>query len=298
MLNRLKRLRTGRDFILMLMFTILVSSMSVLINMPSTSPYSPYNVGDRGYTQLTSLTLGTAKFIKDLKNLEQKALIIIPLNSKPDSSLPQLIENLLENEATVVILDEDGYSNDLMRYFELKAKIDPVKVLDEVSKVRSREYPLADIKFGDTVFEVVTYKPSHIVIDEENCFIIAKTSRYAYADIDNNGYYSIGESMDEYIIGCGWRKRNGYLWLISDLDIFTNELISLKDNLEFLGRLVSLGKVYLVIDYLGLGSIDVSKYLLNELALGVTTWGNISIALLVYLIILVASVMMKYAEKH
>ncbi|MEM3980561.1 MAG: hypothetical protein QXF79_04810, partial [Ignisphaera sp.] len=167
MLNGLKKLKTSKDFILILIFTIFISSISILINMPSTTPYSPYNEGREGYTQIAKF--GVTKFAKDLRNLEQKNLIIIPLNSRPDVSLIKLIENLLERGAIVIFLDEEGYSNDIMEYFGIKIVVENTKILDEVSKTRSREYPLVNLEIEGTLFKLAAYKPSHIIVDEKNC---------------------------------------------------------------------------------------------------------------------------------
>lgn len=298
MLKGLKKLRISKDITLILIFTAFVSSISVLVNMPSTSPYSPFNTGSNGYSKFLSITSSRINFVKDLKGLDQRILVIIPLKSDPGITIYQLIEDLLKQGAVVVVLDEEGYSNNLLEYLKIKARVERIKILDEVSKIRSREYPLVELSLDGNLLRIATYRPSYIVADEGNMISVAKTSKYAYADLDNNGYYTVGELMGEYVVACSWNIEKGVLWLIADLDIFTNDLIGIGDNLEFLSKLTVLGKQHLIVDYINLNAIDLFKYWFNNLIPGTSAQNNISLALLSYFAVLAATVLMRHVEKR
>ncbi|MEM2511780.1 MAG: hypothetical protein QXX61_01460 [Ignisphaera sp.] len=297
MLKGLRKSRVSKDIIIILVFAIIISFISILINMPSTTPYSPFNTGGNGYSNLLSIKSINVNFVKDARELNQKTLVIIPLRRNPGNAINQLVEDMLKYGTTIVILDEDGYSNNLLEYLRIKARVEIYKVLDEVSKIRSREFPLIELVLGNNTMKIATYRPSYIILDEENTVSVAKTSRYAYADVDRNGYYTVGESMGEYLIACSWKINNGVLWLVADLDLFANNLMDLGDNIDFLYKLMSSGKASIIVDYIDLDIVDLFKYWFNNLVPGVSIQDRISLALLSYFVVLVVIAMMKYVEK-
>lgn len=297
MLKGLRKSRVSKDIIIILVFAIIISFISILINMPSTTPYSPFNTGGNGYSNLLSIKSINVNFVKDARELNQKTLVIIPLRRNPGNAINQLVEDMLKYGTTIVILDEDGYSNNLLEYLRIKARVEIYKVLDEVSKIRSREFPLIELVLGNNTMKIATYRPSYIILDEENTVSVAKTSRYAYADVDRNGYYTVGESMGEHLIACSWKINNGVLWLVADLDLFANNLMDLGDNIDFLYKLMSSGKASIIVDYIDLDIVDLFKYWFNNLVPGVSIQDRISLALLSYFVVLVVIAMMKYVEK-
>lgn len=295
------RLKTNRYFILLMVFALLISSLSILINIPSTAPYSPYNLGSNGYSKILSSIPSTINILKDLEKMEQNALILIPLAKSMDTWAYDVIRNLLKHGMIIAILDEEGYSNNLMVHLGIGARIEAIKVLDEISKNRSREYPLVDLKMNNITLSMATYKPSYIVRGVNECNFVAKTSKYAYADIDGNGYYTPGEPMGVYEVVCSWRIDNGWLWLIADLDIIANNILVLGNNIEFLKLLLSLNnvqKISLVIDYLNLTLVDSIRYRVNSIIFEGHAPHGILTALLSYFTAIALVSVVKLAERR
>lgn len=296
MLEGLRSLRVGREIAIAL-FAVLVSILSLLLTVSTSTPLSPYNTSGYGYSHLLSLHMSSA--IASIPMDNRSIVVVLPLERQIDSKAIEGIKRLLAHGSTVVVLDEKGYSNQLLEDIGISARVAPIAVLDEVSKVYSRFYPVASIDIGNNTLRIVTYKPSYISIENTSkTLAVAKTSPYAYADVNGDGYYTVGEPIEPFVIVSLWRVGNGSLWLISDLDVFRNDLIRLGDNSRLFEVLVDSRPSYLVIGYLNLGSIDVLKYWLSQLQLKAGGLGHAPSALICYILLLCVYGVMGYAEKR
>ena len=295
MLEWLRSLRVSREAVIVLFATI-TSILSLLLSIPTSTPLSPYNTGDHGYSHL--LTLHTLTVTMSLPKDDKNIIIILPLERRIDERSVKSIRNLLMHGSTIVVLDEKGYSNQLLEDVGVKAKVVSVTVLDEVSKAYSRFYPVASLRLGNNTLRIVTFKPSYIFIDNiSRAATVARTSQYAYADVNNDGYYNVGEPIESFIIASLWKVGNGSLWLVSDIDIFRNDLIDLGDNGKLLEMLVDSKPSYLVIDYLNISSIDILKYWFSQLPVHIGIDSALP-ALICYGLLLGIYCVMKYAEKR
>ncbi|MEM2757728.1 MAG: hypothetical protein QW596_04730, partial [Sulfolobales archaeon] len=182
--------------------------------------------------------------------------IVVVLNNELQSSEYSVIEDLLSSGSTVVILDEYGYSNNLLKYLGLDALVVNHVVLDEVFKYGNREYPL--LRLGGTELNLTTYGPTYIYVSDSS-FVVAETSKYSYIDLNGDGYYSLGESMKSYPVVVQFYVGRGRLVLISDLDVISNGLFD--TNKLALIKLVGT-PVYIVINHLVLSNTDYLKYVL------------------------------------
>lgn len=292
MLKRLKGLRIGREAFLVI-FAVVVSLLSISISMPSTTPYSVFNTDDRGYSYLALIT--DAKVSIDIPvDVGVGSVIFMPLTSHLDSSKYVVLESLLKKGSTVVLLDEEGYSNGFLRYIDVDAEIMNTKVLDEVYRVFSREYPLASLEIGNASLALAMYRPSYIVLrGAEKAKAIATTSRYSYSDTNGDGFYTSGEVMERHVVGCLWVLGNGSLWLLADLDIFANKLIGFGQNKNFLEFIAGKRDVYIVIGYAGANTIDRLKYVLTRLLPRTAVQDYyVDRALLIYIVVVVMCVVM------
>jgi len=298
-------LKIDREALLIIVLSILTTSISIVMNMSSTTPYSPYNTYDDGYSELLSIT-DRVTVIRGLKSIENNSVVFLPIARGMDRARYEWIKDILNRGNTVVILNEAGYINEFMEFIGIRARIEKTKVLDEVHKLDSRVYPLItlEININNSVhmYRVAMYSPSHIVISDVSSAFSTRgtTSVYAYADIDGNNYYSLGEEMGMYITICSFKVGKGELWLISDLDLFSNKLINIENanNRKFLETLVEFRRMYIVIDYLELSPIDIIKYSYNVIVPLNLTKDHISIGLSIYILLLSILVVMRYAERR
>lgn len=281
---------------LALVFVALMTLTAIVLNMPSPTPYSPYNSGSKGYAKLFSLfdvevgTLAEASSRRD-------TAILMPVERESDPSSYARVRDLLLSGSTIVLLDGDGYSNPLLDFLGLRVRIGGYRILDEVSKLGSRDYPVASIKVGNTSYRVVVYRPSYIDVDYLDVELAGITSNYSYADLDSNGYYSIGEEMRRYVVIYPAAVGNGTIWIVSNLDIFSNELVDKLDNIVFLKKLVGGRRLYLVVDGLELGSLDVAKYSLYRVSLRYMYSESLQLNLAIFIAVLAILMVMEFAEQ-
>lgn len=285
-------LKVPKELILTFLYIIIVSILAIMLNMSSQMPYSPYNIGFEGYSKLLD-TIASIEIAKDLNHIEPFSIAILPLTKEISNLNSEYIKNLTVAGVTIIILDENGYSNKLLKDLGLGIEIRKTKVLDEVSKYGSREYPVIVIDFNNTILRIVTYKPSYIAsLKEFSKEITGSTSDYAYADEDGNGFYTLGEVIGKYNVICSASLDKGSLWVIADLDILSNRVIDYLDNRRFIEILASSRKVYIALEGLDVGLFDIIRYTLTRGLGGI--YSNIFIFPLVFAVLLTLYVILEH----
>lgn len=251
-------LKSYRTLMLTLLLTISLSTLAAIVNIPTSTPYSPFNTDVNGISKFAEYFC--SNFLYSLSDVSKgfNGTVVVILNNELKSSEYSVIEDLLSSGSTVVILDEYGYSNNLLKYLGIDALVVNHVVLDEVFKYGSREYPLLRLRGSE--LNLTAYRPTYIYVSDSS-FVVAETSKYSYADINGDGYYSLGESMKSYPVIAQFYVGRGRLLLISDLDIISNGLIDMN-KLAF-SKLVST-PTYIVVNHLGLGGADYFKYLITK----------------------------------
>lgn len=263
----------------LILLATLISLLATVINMPSATPYSPFNSGSRGYSELVKLA--NAQLIQSISDIggdEVGNKVLIMLATRNISSLnANLLRKLVKEGLTLILLDEHGFVNNVLENLNIEALVSNVTVLDEILKLNSRFYPVIKLHYmlgnGSEILRIATYMPAHIVFKKHSSGgefgrIKGVTSNYTYADIDGNGYYSIGEKMGSFLIVYSWSIGRGKVVLISDLDVWSNDLIFKEDNAEFLRLLTGSKETYVLASAMSLEPIDEVKVFLASLGLG------------------------------
>ncbi len=242
--------------------SILSATLAIIINFPSTTPYSVFNTGDDGisifYSEIRPRIISNITELRGLNNAN--LTVFLPMLREISPKELETIKGLVENGTHLVIIDEEGYSNRLLLYLGV-GWISNYTVLDEVWKKGTRDHPVIKVKCANNEsLKVITYRPSYIMKPESvthEC--IGYTSDYAYADEDNNGMYTVGESVRKYVIVVSVNYGKGALTAISDMDVLTNELITQLDNLKLVKALVNDREPVLVTEYFNYGTLDKIK---------------------------------------
>ena len=293
----------ARDRVLTLMVfvIILVSFLAVIINLPSTTLYSPFNSGDSGYSQLVAVL--HAEIMGNVEDIPKddcsNTAVIIPFNHLVgETRTYSVLRELIAGGATLIIMDESGYSNTLLKYLGVDASVVNQVVLDEVAKLKDRNYPIIEVTVpvGGRTLEFTAFRPAHILLHElANVSVLGTTSGYAYADLDGSGYYSLGEVMKHYAVVISQKVGNGTVILISDLDAGSNALISEAGNEEFFKLLTAGRKVYFIVEGLSLEPLDEIKYVFSMMRIG-TYYRSATMALAKFLILAAVFAVIYYAE--
>ncbi len=228
---------------------------------------SLYNDGFNGASKLYRLVdidvILDDGFIENLDPLD--TAIIMPL-LKPVGEEAYSILDYVYKGGMAIILDEHGFSNQLLSKAGYDVGVMNTTILDEIFKNSSRYYPLALNIYPKTMVEyILLNKPSYIYIRSRAKYVrvIAVTSNYSYADMDGDGYYSFGEPIKSFIVGVSIRYGRGSIVLFSDKDVFSNSVLDYRGNIEFLKQLVGKRKLYYCILYIDTPFIDYIRYYID-----------------------------------
>ncbi len=275
--------------------TVLVASLAGLLVsltvVPSTAPYSVFDTGPRGYSVITS---NATLHLQLPTGLSRGDAVLIPLEEPLSLRDAYRIGSLLASGATVVVLDEEGFSNTLYRVLGLGVRVVNATVYDLVYNYGDRLHPRARC-LGVSSCSLPLYMPSYIEAEGPGVRVLAVTSPFSYADVDGDGYYSLGDPVGEFPVVVEARVGGGRLVVVSDLDAVSNWALGEAGGLEALRVLVHGGRLHLVVGYLGLGVLDRVRLYVN-LALTPVLSGGDRILAAYILMLLVAWVAGRYVE--
>ena len=292
-----KRKPENRIIALTIIIGILVTSIAIIVNFPSETPHSIFNNGEKGYSLLyqTLNPIAITNLEELVEDESSNHVIIIPLHRELTYREVNTLLKYATRGATLIILDEHGFSNNILPKICPEASIGSTTVLDEVSKHGSREYPLIKVNInGSEAIAIVTFRPAHINLANysSNVFIRGETSNYSYADPDGNNFYSIGEEMKAYTAVYGVKLKRGAIIVIADLEAASNNLLQKADNIRFFKTLMKDKVLYIYVEALELSALDKAKLSLSSLQIAQHAESELLIELLLLIIV---SMVMSYA---
>lgn len=265
-----------RDIIPSLALLIVALIIVLIVSSTSTStPYSIFNSGDKGYSKLLENIVSDVidSLTDDLIKNCNHSIIIMPLINELDQENYNILEKYLMCGGIIILLDEHGYVNNFLLRIGVEAFIDNHTVLDEIDKLYNRYYPIITVKaFNNTTMRIVTYEPTSIAVSPDivgvDIIPLGVTSKYAYVDKDDDGFFSADDEMGEQSVIVVAYVGKGLLYIISDVDILTNKLLDKLDNMKFIKYLSSnKDHVYLYVGALNMGPLDKVRYYLMKLGL-------------------------------
>jgi len=281
---------------------VLTSLLAVIVDLPSPTPYSPFNNGSLGYSELVEISNAQViSTINDVESLDRGGtVLILPLVKELSNETYSIFKELVSEGLTIIVLDEKGYSNSLLKHLGINAYVSNQTVLDEISKLNDRFHPIIKVLIqggNSSYIDVVMYKPSYIVVSNKVLGgVVGTTSSYAYADTDGNGYYSIGEVMKSYIVIHSWNVGRGKVVLISDLDLWSNDLIVKEGNAKLLKYIVGSERTFMLTLGLEIGLIDGIKFVFMKFRLS-RYYGSGLLPLIGFLILMAVLMVVRYAER-
>lgn len=253
-----------RILVLLIIISLILVFTGVLIEMPSSSPYSIYNTGYNGYSFLAK------KYsIKPLLNITStdiaepnNTIILVPLLHDLDDETLSELKRFIEGGGAIVFLDEKGYMNEFMySYLNVPISIANATVYDDIMNYNgNRSLVLIETVFGNENLACYLYRPSPIEIGKGSSdieiIVHGVSSPFSYRDNDGNGYFSLGDVFGEQPIIVEVKISNGNIYVVPDLDVFTNMLIRLGDNEKLASFLVGNYKAR----YIYLGGTDATFF--------------------------------------
>jgi len=246
-------MKPGRTMLLPLLalFIVFTSALSALLYMPTTTPFSPWNTGGNGLSELLSKL--DAAPVRGLGGVDCASTVILVTLRPLSSEEVEELKRLVDCGSTVIVGDSKGFSAPLLEALGVSAVFEG-PVMDEIGKLGYRWVLRTEVG-GALNLAAVIPNASAVSVQPQPDMIYAYTSRYAYLDLNGDGFYSVGEPMGSFLVLAGWRMRRGAVVLIPSPLFFTNEYIGLGRNLELLSG-VSSGRLYLYTEPLDLPPLD------------------------------------------
>ncbi len=237
--------QTGK---LLLSFIIILST-AVIINLPTTTPYSLLNTSDNGYSLLMKNSDKILIYNNELKSIDG-GVVILPLRESISSNTSISLLKLLKRNITLIILDDGGYAEFFFEKIGIKVVFYKYYVIDNIYHYdKNRFDPILSYAGGKIVG---SYVHPIMVYSSRRILSLIKSSDYAYADENNDHTYTLGEPMGNITVGFIARINNSKIVYLSSVKILANKLFN--RNIGLIKRFPS--KIYLYIGNLKLSPIE------------------------------------------
>jgi len=241
--------------IVLTLLAVAAAGLGLLTEISSSTPYSPFNVGGNGYSSLASLL--NASVLTGPGSVSDT--ILLPLAHELGPEEYDWLKDFVMKGGTLVILDESGYSNVFLSdYLNIPADIRDSKLYDYVTGLgENGSIVAANVSIGGRELVCYFFKPSLIDVFG-HVDVLGQTSPFVYADFDNNGFFSVGDRFDEWSVVVHATVANGSVFILSDLDVFSNSFISLGNN-SALAKALARGTVGIYLGGLNASFLDYFK---------------------------------------
>lgn len=248
-----------KNYILTGLVVALIVWFSMIVLIPSIDPYDFNNPLWNGL----SLALKELKLnyidINDLNGLDSNTIVFIIGPSRPPlEDEVEILKNYVYGGGFIIIMDEYGYMNDLIKSFGLNVNVSGFLLRDPLYYWRSQALPIVNAYIGNSTLKLYLNYASTI-----NCIggkIIASSSYFSYLDINNNGICDGNEPSGRMNIAVLYNIGRGRILIISDSDILINSMINQGDNLKFIKSFIpNQCVVYVLRDFLTLGLYTIMR---------------------------------------
>jgi len=242
---------------LALILTVGVTAIAVFIEyVPSTADYSPYNTYWNGLSELS-------KYVKPLRDYRalntldpgRNALIVIPLQPVgPEEA--EYLRSFVSGGGILIVMDDSGASNELFKLLDLEVRVNNFTVADPIYRLKSPYLPVVKVRVGGWEGDVVLDIAGTLEAAGRDWVVVARTSGFSYIDTNGDGTHDIFEPSGPFSVAAFKRYGKGYVFVVSDPDIFINSLIGLEGNAGFLKAVASGREVLLDVKHLNLPLVD------------------------------------------
>lgn len=173
--------------------------------------------------------------------VESSVLIAIPYLPYEEKELSQ-IEGFVRGGGTLLLMDDYGYGNQVLRALGLEMEFAGDPLLDPYLNYRNQWLPLV----VDLAPELKEAGIEHLILNHATALaisgpyeVLARSSDTAYIDSDRNGSWSEDEARGPLAVAVRATLGRGTVIAISDPSILINSMVGRGDNGAFLRYLIS-----------------------------------------------------------
>jgi len=238
-----------RTLILLLtLLFALASFSSAIIYLPTSTPYSIYNVGPNGFSRFFAETTPIYS-IREASKLPGNTTLITLSNNLDDIDT---LRNYVSNGGTLIILYNINHTKNYAEDLFEGINVENVTVVDNTYHVGSGSTPYAWVSMGQHLWRIVLHKPLPIRIVGNGWVPLALTSPFSFKDTNGNGARDPFETEGQYTVGACKSIGDGKVCVITSPSLISNKLLSY--NMDFIR---SLGKeAFLYVGSTNLALVD------------------------------------------
>ncbi len=256
----------SKVLIVFLFLSIVITLVTILLEIPTNTPYSVFNIGDNGYSYVyEKLSLVPVINVSSIDlSSPNDTVVVIPLEHELNNATARFLYDFILKGGMVILLDKNGYSNDFLEeVLGLQIGVVNTTIYDDVFNYEGyRSIPLIRVYFNDENYTCYFFEPSLIDIEvvSNNVSVLGWSSPYSLQDNDGNKYFNVGDSIGSAPVVVYVRFGSGVLVVFSDPDFLSNKFIVIGDNFRFLDSLIhSRGKRYILLSAINASLHDYLK---------------------------------------
>jgi len=222
-------MKTSSILIITIAITILISALSIQLT-PSHQDFSNDNVSWNGLSDwrssTTTVNVDTASL--DTSTLPQdNIMLVIPDIPYHETELAQ-IKDFVSRGGTLVLIDDYGYGNDILSYFNLSARFTSKTVLDPLFCYKNPALPrISDFSpaVSKSGIKSVVLNHATSLTGVATADVLAWSSKDSFLDSNNND-----QNKGPFPVAARLMFDKGTIILFTDPSIMINSMINLEDN--------------------------------------------------------------------
>ena len=220
---------------------------------PFQERYYPLNNAWDGCSEIISRAMNSTIIWSYDPPLESNGtlLAIIGPGIEFSQSESSQIRLFLQNGGTVLLADDTGSGNTLLQALNMTERFSPMAIADLYFYSKNPNFPLIT-EFNPSpitrnLTTLITERPSYIE-NSTSARILATSSPFSFIDVNGNGTSSVNETLRPFPIIAEIGLGKGLLILVADPDIFTNQLITMYDNMQLFLNILRVAGGHLLYD--------------------------------------------------
>jgi len=241
-----------RRFLLILTIALVVILTLVVWFCPSNEDFRTENPFWNGTKDTSSsYPLSPLESLSDLPPSPQgSTLILIPyLNFAPEEL--EELNKFVTRGGTLILADDYGYGNQILKYLGLKARFSGQPLLDPLSNYKNRWFP----RISHIIPSPITSNTESLVLNHatgltevETSDALALSSVFSFLDLNGDQTWEEGEPTGPLPVISRHNLGNGQIILIADPSIFINSMETMESNYILIQNIAAITTSNLLFD--------------------------------------------------
>ena len=278
----------------------LILILSTAYYWPVQDEYHPLNEEWNGCSKLVNAAPNSTLVVSYSEALPERTLLAI-IGPSLDFSQKEAsyIRAFLESGGTVLLADDIGTGNSLLKALAVPARFSGKSIEDLLYYSKRPDFPLiTDFSASavtDNVTAVLMSRPSYVQVKNSSVLtVVASSSTFSFVDENGDRQPGANETLQSYPVMASVRIERGLLVLVSDPSVFVNEMVDLYDNMRLFQNILRIGGGSIAFDVAHLARASLTD-LRTELRSGIdsirsslllSSWGVYTQSLIVAAVVL------------